>query len=602
MAHYDIGDALSRIEQIILASMGRNLNRHLHEEADEGFQWSMWQAEQLTALGQWSAQNLKTHAKDFTRINNAAMQLLQNSGRQAELDEERKILQSGAQHAQEFFDVPDDKMQSLLTSVRQDLSRAEHSILRQADDMYRKAIFDAHIYLQSGSGTLKDAIGMAVQDMHTRGIQAVMYRNGRRVPASVYARMALRTANVRANLVGEGKARDKSGVHTVIVPPSGLACEKCAKWLCKIMVDDVYCSGTAAEAKELGVPLLSEAIRQGFLHPQCNCSPQTYCEGDLMPEFTEADRENAVRNYKLTQQQRYNERQIRKYKAAGKNAPNDTERNAAKAKVTAWQKRNNELCKQHPDILRRDYEREKLYDFTGQKPIVPDVIEKPVEPAPVEMPSVPEVSENPQQSGKVLDNSAESGIIESKDIHAIGDDTGKPYKPDLSYDSRVTNEVREAFDEEFRLAVEKFGEIDTVAGVGVLNDKSTDEGAYNDNSRWISLRHADKKNALKLMQAVAGEKKGKGMWSTGHPRHAIRHEIGHAIQLHHFLNDKSWADKQSRIMEIFRLATLEEDGYTLPSKYAGKKIEEFISECIAASFSNKASKTVREVIQIILEE
>lgn len=390
MAHYDIGDALSLIENILLASMRRNLNRHLHEEADEGFQWSMWQAEQLTSLGNWSARNLKTHSKDFTLINNAAMQLLQNANNQAELDEELKLLRSGIQQAAEFFDVPDEKFQALLNAVRSDLSRAEHSILRQADDMYRKAIFDANVYLQTGSGTLKDAIGMAVQDMHTRGIQAVMYRNGRRVTASAYARMALRTANERAQLMGEGRARDKFGVHTIIVPPSGIACPQCAPFLGKIMVDDVYCAGTPEEAKGLGVPLLSEAIGQGFLHPQCNCSPQTYFPGSPVPEMMEQNREEAVRKYKLTQRQRYNERQIRKWKAAEQSAPNDLEKQAACGKIRAWQKQNRELCDKYPDTLRRDYEREKLYDLTS-KAIVPDVIEKPA---------------------NVLDKSAESGIIE----------------------------------------------------------------------------------------------------------------------------------------------------------------------------------------------
>lgn len=205
---------------------------------------------------------------------------------------------------------------------------------------------------------------------------------------------------------------------------------------------------------------------------------------------------------------------------------------------------------------------------------------------------MPDVIEKPE---KTLDISAESGIIESKDIHAIGDDTGKPYEPDFSYDSRVTDEVREVFNEEYSLAVEKFGNIDTIAGIDVLNDKTTDEGLYNDNSRRIALRHADKKNALKLMLAVAGDKKSKGMWSTGHPRHAIRHEI----QLQHFLNDENWGSKLKSIAEIYAKALNSIDGYSLPSLYADEDMAEFISECIAASYAKKQSKTVKEVIAII---
>lgn len=372
---YDVGDALSRIEQILLNSMQRNLHRHLHEEQDEGLQWTMWQTEQLTALRTWSARNLKAHTPAFTKINDAAIRLLEDSGKQAELAEERQLLADGIQQAGSFFHASEDKVQALLTSVRHDLSKAEYSILRQADDVYRKAIFDAQVYLQTGSGTLENAIDMAVQDLQKNGIQSVVYRNGRRVEASAYARMALRSANVRARLAGEGKARDKYGIHTVIAPPSGIACEKCVKWLCRVLVDDVYCSGTPAEADELGVPLLSQAIAQGFLHPQCNCSLHTYHTGSPVLEMSQEERDEAVRKYRLTQKQRYNERQIRKWKRAEKSAPDETARKAAAARRREWQNVNRQLCDEHHDFLRRDYSREKIYD-APECVIVPDVIEK----------------------------------------------------------------------------------------------------------------------------------------------------------------------------------------------------------------------------------
>ena len=392
---YDVGDALSRIEQILLNSMQRNLHRHLHEEQDEGMQWTMWQTEQLTALRTWSARNLKSHTPAFTKINDAAIRLLEDSGKQAELAEERQLLEDGIQQAGAFFHALEDKVQALLTSVRHDLSRAEYSILRQADDVYRKAIFDAQVYLQTGSGTLENAIDMAVQDLQKNGIQSVVYRNGRRVEASTYARMALRSANVRARLAGEGKARDRYGIHTVIAPPSGIACEKCVKWLCRVLVDDVYCSGTAAEADALGVPLLSQAIAQGFLHPQCNCSLHTYHTGSPVVEMSQEERDEAVRKYRLTQKQRYNERQIRKWKRAEKSAPDETARKAAAARRREWQNVNRQLCDEHHDFLRRDYSREKIYD-APERVIVPDCIEKsqssePVPPTLVQpAPSVPE--------------------------------------------------------------------------------------------------------------------------------------------------------------------------------------------------------------------
>ena len=421
MANYDIGDALSRIENILLDSIGRNMKRHLREEADLQKAWSMWQTEQLTSLGNWSAKNYQQFAPQFTKINNSAMNLLRQANQNGELNQEIKILQTGIQNAQRFFDVPDDKLDSLLKSVRSDLSRAEHAILRKADDVYREALFDSHFYLESGSGTLNAAIDMAVEDLHQRGLNSVTYRNGAHVPASSYARMALRSANERAQLLGEGKARDKFGIHTVIVPPSGIACPKCAPWLCRVLVDDVYSAGTPAEAADLNLPLLSEAIRQGFLHPQCNCSPQTYFPDSPVPEMSEHQREEAVRKYQITQRQRYNERQIRKWKQVEKSAPDEAAKKSASARKREWQKRNKDLVDQHSDFLRRDYFREKIYD-NQTPPITPNVIDKPTPPEPA--PKITEakpavISEN---SPKTLDFSAQSDIIELRDIDNL-------YKP-----------------------------------------------------------------------------------------------------------------------------------------------------------------------------
>lgn len=193
---------------------------------------------------------------------------------------------------------------------------------------------------------------------------------------------------------------------------------------------------------------------------------------------------------------------------------------------------------------------------------------------------------NPEKN---VDKSEKSDIIESK-------------QPSYNFDPKVKPDVKEAFNEEYSRATAKYGKITTISGVDVLNDRSTDEGTYNDNSRRIALRYADKKNGLKTMESVAQEKYKDGKWSTGNQRHAMRHEIGHAIQLEHQLNDPQWNDKLSKINEIAKKASKKEDGHLLPSKYSGKELEEFISECIAASYSKKQSKTVKEVAKIIIGE
>ena len=59
LTEYDIGGAFKAIEDELIASMIRNMDRHRAEETKEGVEWSMWQAEQLKALEKYKRDNQK---------------------------------------------------------------------------------------------------------------------------------------------------------------------------------------------------------------------------------------------------------------------------------------------------------------------------------------------------------------------------------------------------------------------------------------------------------------------------------------------------------------------------------------------------------------
>ena len=61
MNDYDIQEALKRIEDELIASMMRNMQRHRAEETKEGIEWGMWQAEQLRALEEYRKRNAKKY-------------------------------------------------------------------------------------------------------------------------------------------------------------------------------------------------------------------------------------------------------------------------------------------------------------------------------------------------------------------------------------------------------------------------------------------------------------------------------------------------------------------------------------------------------------
>ena len=120
--------------------------------------------------------------------------------------------------------------------------------------------------------------------------------------------MALRTANHRAFLMGEGKKRQELGVSTVIVSNHLTSCPLCGKWENKVLIDDVYSGGKKEDGN---YPLVSEAIEKGLLHPNCRHNLNTFFEG--ISKIPSGEKKN-FKAYELTQKQRQLERSIRKQK------------------------------------------------------------------------------------------------------------------------------------------------------------------------------------------------------------------------------------------------------------------------------------------------
>ncbi len=258
---YDIAEAFRRIELELISSMRRNWKRHNEEENKYGFTWSRWQAEQLKSLEEFKKKNPRLFSSEFKAINE---QFLDSILGQKETN---------------FFGVHSGKVQALVKATAGDLVKAEHAMLRKANDEYRKVIYNAQTYLASGAGTLDKAIDMASNDFLTRGINCVVYKGGRHVNMATYSEMSLRTTNKRIGMYADGAKRQELGVHTVKVSKYGMCSKTCQPWQGRVYVDDVYSGGTPGEAEELNLPLLSTAISGGLFHPNCKHHLSTYYPG-----------------------------------------------------------------------------------------------------------------------------------------------------------------------------------------------------------------------------------------------------------------------------------------------------------------------------------
>ena len=319
---YDIVEAFKNIEDELISSMMRNFSKHRVEENNNNFCWTQWQAEQLKALEEYRKTNAQKFGKQFKSINSKVEEMIRTARADGNAEQEAKILEAikdgftpnmptGASTG-EFFKVNDRKLNALVKSTTDDLKRAETAVLRMSNDKYRKAIFNAQVYANTGAGTYEKAVDMACKDMLNAGLNCVEYKNGARHTLSDYADMAIKTANKRAYLRGEGEERAKYGLSLVVVNSRQGGCPDCAKYIGKVFIDDVYSNGKKSDGD---YPLLSTAIAEGLFHPRCKDSTSTHYPelDDLSGPLSDDELAELDRQRGLEVQQQHAEKQAERF-------------------------------------------------------------------------------------------------------------------------------------------------------------------------------------------------------------------------------------------------------------------------------------------------
>lgn len=377
---YNLRRIFEEMELDIVRSLRRNLKGHEREEEEEGFRWEMWQRAKLRNLQRYRKENEKTVKEISPEIERVVNEALEENYQKGQnlfsriWDKIKSIFfkrkrvrfpQSISHHKlatpppreKDFFGVNDRKLQAMQETVSRDLKKAQHAVLRRMDDVYRKTVYNAQFQMAAGAKTLDQAIDLATKQFLEKGIDCIEYKNGRRMNIASYAEMALRAASHRAMLLGEGKKRDEWGIHTVVVSAHANTCPLCAPWQGKVLIDDIFSSGTREEAESLGYPLLSEAMRAGLLHPNCRHTISTYFPGiTQLPEVP--DTAEAIDTYNAEQKQRELERKIRKWKRKEEGSCDPENLSYANKQVRRYQEELRVHLNRHPK-LRRDYSREK---------------------------------------------------------------------------------------------------------------------------------------------------------------------------------------------------------------------------------------------------
>ena len=191
---------------------------------------------------------------------------------------------------------------------------------------------------------------------------------------------------------------------------------------------------------------------------------------------------------------------------------------------------------------------------------------------------------------------------------------------DASYEyNNINLDCANMINQEITTAYNEFGnlhDLGVLDGVFVARGKKEYYAAYSPAAKQVVFNKStlSKKTAIKAMKKDAKENFELGFWSTGDTTHAIRHELGHAVE-HAFIHD----DKD-KVVEITALreqilndcgisewSVIDSEEHTLAagktlSYYALLSDSEFVAECVAEYMSGKPRTIAKTVVDLLIKE
>ena len=215
-------------------------------------------------------------------------------------------------------------------------------ILRQTVDAYRDVQVAVSLRMATGTTTLPQAIDLALRKFADRGIGGFVDRAGRRWGLQEYAEMTTRTNVARAHVAAKVGGYDEAGEQWVIVSDSPEECPMCRPWEGKVLAIDSRGLGADSPATST----VSQATSAGLFHPNC-----THTLGLFVPGLTRPLRGVAnPAGSRLRQQQRYHERQVRRWNRREVAATTTEGKAYTRRHLRAARGRHNAFISQHDRI------------------------------------------------------------------------------------------------------------------------------------------------------------------------------------------------------------------------------------------------------------
>ena len=573
----DIARIFEEIELRLIASLKRNLSRHKAEEEKEGFEWSAWQAEKLNNIDNFRKENAQIADEYVDVIDDETRQLMTDQFHEGEHTAEQSVIdvsESGvnvpdvpaqpqppeaptAIPDDHFFGVNKPKMDKLMEDVTTLEKTALTAAVRNMDDVYRTTLNKVQLMMGTGSITLNEAIDLATRDFLDKGINCIVYADGRRVNIADYVRMALRTTSTRATLQGAAKRFAELGYDTVLISQYGGCSETCEPYQGKVYIDDVFTIWNGERSGDFGKSnycdkwfmLLSVAIRGGLFHPNCRHTMGQYIEGlTKIPQPIPAEKIREQRE--LEEKQRAMERKIRALKRKVEGTQDEKKVKEYKRKLREEQGKLREFIKEHDDVLRRDYSREKIYSGKGEpKQEAPRTEEAPMSKLPENTtPQLPEVTQDSPKAKKIMSE----GVDVTKNIYVKGGFEKTVAIPDDIKNAIVSS--IEKIQREYDVKIDEFSLEDISREYGKVpfqfcpineNGKFKSKFLINEGFNW-------EMNLDKMNERIYNRNYKKGVLASQNINDLIAHEMAHfmSFQSCESYNDFLLRERQLRSLYI----------------------------------------------------
>lgn len=251
-------------------------------------------------------------------------------------------------------------IESLATALVDDVGQRHSNVLRHVVDVYQAVIQRATAVSVAGGMTRREASQWAYQRFVDQGVTSFVDSAGRRWRLSSYVEMGVRTVTQRAAVQGQTDRLQSAGLDLVIISDSPRECPLCRPWEGKVLSISGSTPRGQVEMESMVGPgmvtvdiagSLTEARAAGLFHPNCTHSARAYLPGATRQIRADHNPDG----YEAKQRQRAIERHIRKWKEREAGALDPAAAQAAKAKVTAWQKAMRDHLAANPELKRLPY-------------------------------------------------------------------------------------------------------------------------------------------------------------------------------------------------------------------------------------------------------